>query len=63
MSNLYQPLSTLTIYQTENYYCGIKVFNKHPSHIKILSHNQFEKYLYLNSFYTSVEYFNSTKDL
>jgi len=40
--NLYQPLSNLATYQTETYYCGIKVFNKN-AYIKILSHNQSEK--------------------
>jgi len=38
-SNHYQSLTNITTFQGETYYFGIKVFNKLPSHIKILSHN------------------------
>jgi len=46
---------------------GIKVFNKLPSYIKIVACDvkhfklALENYLYLNSFYTLDEYFNSNK--
>jgi hypothetical protein len=38
-SNLFQPLSNLTIYQKGTYYLGIKVLHSLPSQIKDLSYN------------------------
>jgi hypothetical protein len=58
ISNLFQPLSRLTIYKKGTYYLGIKMFNSLPSQIKDLSHNvrQFKSalksFLHLHSFYT-----------
>jgi hypothetical protein len=39
-SNLFQPLSHLTIYQKDRYYVGIMVFNSLPSQINDLSYNR-----------------------
>ena len=55
----------LTAYKKGTYYFVIKVFNKPPGCINILSHNvkhfklDLEDYFYLNSFYTLDGYFNS----
>jgi hypothetical protein len=63
-SNLFQPLSHLSIYQNGPYYFGIKVYNRIPCQIKDLSHNikQFKtslkRFFHQHSFYTLDEYFN-----
>jgi hypothetical protein len=63
-SNLYQPLTHLSIYKNGSYYYGIKVHNRLPCPIKDLSHNtkQFKSslkgFLHQHSFYTLDEYFN-----
>jgi hypothetical protein len=62
-SNLYFPLSNLTIFQKGPQYTGIKVYNNLPDNIKQLSSNksQFKKallqFLYLHSFYSIEEFF------
>jgi len=62
-SNLYLPISNLSVYQKGTYYSGIKEFNNSlPSQIKDLSHNrnQFKRalknFLYFHSFYALDEY-------
>jgi len=62
-----QPLSNLATYQKGTYYFGIKILNSLPSNIKTLSHIvkqprlALSDFLYVKSFYTPNEYFNSTK--
>jgi hypothetical protein len=62
-SNLYFPLSNLTIFQKGPQYFGVKVYNNLPGSIKQLSSdkNQFRKallqFLYLHSFYSIEEFF------
>jgi hypothetical protein len=62
-SNLYFPLSNLTVFQKGPQYTGIKVYNNLPDNIKQLSSNksQFKKallqFLYLHSFYSVKEFF------
>jgi hypothetical protein len=62
-SNLYFPLTNLTIFQKGSQYFGIKVYNNLPDTIKQLSDNknQFKKavlqFLYLYSFYSMDEFF------
>ena len=63
-SNLYQPLSHLSIYQNGRYYHGINVHNRLPCQIEDLSHNikecksSLKAILHQHSFYTLDEYFN-----
>jgi hypothetical protein len=63
-SNLYFPLTNLTIFQKGPQYFGIKVYNNLPDNIKQLpgNKNQFKKavlqFLYLYSFYSMEEFFN-----
>jgi hypothetical protein len=62
-SNLYFPLSNLTIFQKGPQYFGVKVYNNLPGNIKQLSSNknQFRKallqFLHLQSFYSTEEFF------
>jgi hypothetical protein len=62
-SNVYFPLTNLTIFQKGPQYFGIKVYNNLPDNIKQLSgnKNQFKKAvlqcLYLYSFYSMEEFF------
>jgi len=66
-SNLFLPISNLSVYQKGAYYTGIKVFSCLPSQMKDLSHNrnQFKRalknFLYSHSFYTLDEYFSYSK--
>jgi len=66
-SNLHQTQANLTLYQKGVYYSGIKVFNNFPPNIRNLSCDakrfklKLGKYLYLKSFYTIEEYYNSCK--
>jgi hypothetical protein len=63
-SNLYFPLSNITVFQKGPQYFGIKVYNNLPGKIKQLSSNknQFKKtllqFLYLHSFYSIEEFLN-----
>ena len=56
------------IYQKEPYYIGMKVYNKFPAQIKMLSCNikQFiialMNFLQIHSFYTISDYFNYNKN-
>jgi hypothetical protein len=62
-SNLYLPLSDLTIFQKGSQYMGIKVYNSLPHNMKQLSgnKNQFKKellqFLHLHSFHSIEEFF------
>jgi hypothetical protein len=66
-SNLYLPISNLSVYQKGTYYSGITVFNSLPSQTKDLSHdrNQFKwalkNFFYFHSFYTLDEYFSCNR--
>jgi hypothetical protein len=63
-SNLYFPISNLTIFQKGPQYFGMKVYNSFPSNIKQFSSNkkQFKKallqFLHLHLFYDIEEFFN-----
>jgi hypothetical protein len=63
ISNLYIPLTNLTIFQKGSKYSGIKVYNNLPDNIKQLSGNKnhFKKavlqFLHLYSFYSMEEFF------
>jgi len=63
-TNLHQPTSNLTKYQTGIYYSGVRVYNNLPPHIKDISDypKSFELHLkrslYLHSFYSLEEYFH-----
>jgi hypothetical protein len=67
-SNLYLPISNLSVYQKGTYYTGIRAFHNLPSQIKELYHNinQFKRslkiFLYFHSFYTLGEYFSCNKN-
>jgi hypothetical protein len=63
-TNLHPPIANLTKFQKEVYYSGIKIFNNLPHGIKDLSNeitlflNALKRFLLINSFYNSEEYFN-----
>jgi hypothetical protein len=63
-TNLHPPIANLTKFQTGVYYSGIKIFNNLPHDIKELANqmalfcNALKKFLLINSFYNSEEYFN-----
>jgi hypothetical protein len=66
--NLHQPQANLTLYQKGAYCSGIKFFNNlPPPNIRNLFcdakrfKSELTKYLYLKSFYTPEEYYNSCK--
>jgi len=67
ISNLYLPISNLSVYQKGTHYTGIRVFNILPSQIKEMCHNRnhfkcaLKKFLFFHSFYTSDEYFSCNK--
>ncbi|PNF37508.1 hypothetical protein B7P43_G14331 [Cryptotermes secundus] len=62
--DMHYPRSHLSLYQKGLHYTGIKVFNRLPAPIKLLSNDikQFKsalrEFLYLYSFYSLEEYFN-----
>jgi hypothetical protein len=67
-SNLYFPISNLTVFQKGPQYFGIKVYNSLPSNIEQLSSNKkpFKKallqFLHLHLFYDIEESFNYKDD-
>jgi len=62
-TNLHPPIANLTKFQKGVYYSGIKLFNNLPHGIKNLANqitlfwNALKRFLLLNSFYNSDEYF------
>jgi hypothetical protein len=63
-TNLHLPTANLTKFQKGAYYSAIKIFNNLPHNIKDLAHeivlfqNTLKRFLLINSFYNSKEYFN-----
>jgi hypothetical protein len=63
-TNLHPPIANLTKFQRRVYYSGIKIFNDLPHDTKdlankiILFWNDLKRFLLINSFYNSEEYFN-----
>ena len=63
-TNLHTPTANLTKFQKGVYYSGIKSFNNLPHNIKDLANqttlfrNAWKRFLLINSFYNSEEYFN-----
>ena len=63
-TNLNPPTANLTKFQKAVYYSVIKTFNNLPHNIKDLANeivvfwNALKRFLLINSFYTSKEYFN-----
>jgi len=63
-TNLHPPTADLTKFQKGIYYSAIKIFNNLPHNIKdlaneiVLFRNALKKFLLINSFYNSEEYFN-----
>jgi hypothetical protein len=63
-TNLHPPIPNLTKFQKGVYYSGIKIFNNLPHGIKdlaneiLLFQNALKRFLLINSFYNSEEYFN-----
>ena len=63
-SNLHPPTANLTKFQKGVYYSAIKIFNNLPHNIKdianeiVLFWNALKRFLLINSFYNSKEYFN-----
>jgi len=63
-TNLHPPIANLTKFQNGVYYSGIWNFNNLPHNVKdltneiILSQNALKRFLLINSFYNSEEYFN-----
>jgi hypothetical protein len=63
-TNLHSPIANLTKFQKGVYYSGIKIFNNLPHNIKDLANeiklfqNVLKRFLLINSFYNSEEYFN-----
>ena len=63
-TNLHPPTANLTKLQKGVYYSAIKIFNNLPHDIKdlaneiVLFRNALKKFLLINSFYNSKEYFN-----
>ena len=63
-TNLHPPIANLTKFQKGVYYSGIKNFNNIPHDIKDLANkvtlfwNALKRFLLINSFYNSEEYFN-----
>jgi len=66
-TNLRPPRANLTKFQKGVYYSGIKVFNNLPHNIKDLANetipfcNALKRFLLINSFYNSEEYFNNQR--
>jgi len=63
-TNLHPPTANLTKCQKGVYYSAIKIFNNLPHNIKDLANeivlfwNALKRFLLINSFYNSKEYFN-----
>jgi len=63
-TNLHPPTANLTKFQKAVYYSAIKIFNNLPHNIKDLTKeivpfwNALKRFLLINSFYNSKEYFN-----
>jgi len=63
-TNLHPPIANLTKFQKAVYYSAIKTFNNLPHNIKdlanetVLFQNALKRFLLINSFYNSKEYFN-----
>jgi len=63
-TNLHLPTANLTKIQKGVYYSAIKIFNNLPHNIKdlaneiVLYRNSLKRFLLINSFYNSEEYFN-----
>ena len=63
-NNLHPPTAHLTKFQKGVYYSGIKIFNNLPREIKDLTNkpiwfrNTLRRFLLINNFYNSEEYFN-----
>ena len=63
-TNLHPPTANLTQFQNGVYYSGINIFNNLPHNIKdlanetVLFQNALKRFLLINSFYNSEEYFN-----
>jgi len=63
-TNLRPPTANLTKFQKRVYYSGTKIFNNLPHNIKDLAKeivvfwNALKRFLLINSFYNSEEYFN-----
>jgi len=63
-TNLHPPIANLTKFKKGVYYSGIKIFNNLPHGIKDLANeitllrNALKRFLLINSFYNSEEYFN-----
>ena len=63
-TNLHPPTANLTKFQKAVYYSVIKMFNNLPHNIKdlandiLLFRNALKRFLLINSFYNSKEYFN-----
>ena len=63
-TNLHPPTANLTKLQKGMYYSAIKIFNSLPHNIKDLANetvpfrNALKRFLLINSFYNSKEYFN-----
>jgi len=63
-TNLHPPIANLTKFQKGVYYSGIKMFNNLPHNIKDLANeiipfrHALKRFLRINSFYDSEEYFN-----
>jgi hypothetical protein len=61
---LHPPIANLTKFQKGVYYSGIKIFNNLPHEIKDFANetiqflNALKRFLLINSFYNSDEYFN-----
>ena len=63
-TNLHPPTANLTKFQKGVYYLAIKIFNNLPHNIRDLANeivpfrNALKRFLLINSFYSSKEYFN-----
>jgi len=63
-ANLHPPTANLTKFQKGVYYSAVKIFNNLPHNIEdlaneiILFRNALKRFLLINSFYNSEEYFN-----
>jgi len=63
-TNLHPPTANVTKFQKGVYYSAIKIFNNLPHNIKdlvneiVLFWNALKRFLLINSFYNSKEYFN-----
>jgi len=63
-TNLHPPIANLTKFQKGVYYSEINIFNNFPHGIKNLANeitlfqNALKRFLLINSFYNSEEYFN-----